>query len=377
MLRVVWQIFAVSTDLQSGPGSPGTAAAGMHSARHSRDDLDEERVKATKEPKDSKFTQQELRAWRPVLTPCWVTFFFFLLGVFMIPIGVACLIASKKVVELSSRYDHIPECSGYKDNNRDREQAVIQGGGLTCTVNFTVERDLRPPVFLYYELENYYQNHRRYVKSRSQAQLVGGKPTASDLKDCEPKLKINNSAIINPCGLTAWSFFNDSYTVAVQHQTAAVQTLHVRADEIAWKSDIQHKFGDYHPDNLNTVEHLRGGGQINGTVREDQHFIVWMRTAAMPHFRKLWGIVDERIPAGSTLQVMVSNRYNTYRFGGKKSVVFSTTSWLGGRNDFLGIAYITSGTISVLCGVMFFLLHLQFPRKQGDERFLSWNKGTH
>jgi len=25
---------------------------------------------------------------------------------------------------------------------------------------------------------------------------------------------------------------------------------------------------------------------------EDQHFIVWMRTAGLPDFRKLWGKID-------------------------------------------------------------------------------------
>lgn len=146
-----------------------------------------------------------------------------------------------------------------------------------------------------------------------------------------------------------------------------------RCDSIAWKSDVDVKFGNFTPHNLNTVESLRGGGMINGTVKEDQHFIVWMRTAAMPRFRKLWGVIDQTIPANTTVAINIYNRYNTYRFDGHKSVVFTTTTWLGGRNDFLGIAYITSGVVSMFCSLMFFLLHMQFPRNHGDDRFLSWN----
>ena len=45
-------------------------------------------------------------------------------------------------------------------------------------------------LFLYYQLDNFYQNHRRYVKSRSNTQLNGGDGklmSASDVKsDCDP-----------------------------------------------------------------------------------------------------------------------------------------------------------------------------------------------
>ena len=32
---------------------------------------------------------------------------------------------------------------------------------------------MKAPVYVYYELDNFYQNHRRYVKSRSDSQLEG------------------------------------------------------------------------------------------------------------------------------------------------------------------------------------------------------------
>ena len=81
-----------------------------------------------------------------------------------------------------------------------------------CTVSLTVPEDMEPPVYVYYELENFYQNHRRYVKSRDDVQLREGKLlTASDLSDCEPLIQSQNgtkSPIRHPCGLIAGSFFN-------------------------------------------------------------------------------------------------------------------------------------------------------------------------
>jgi LEM3 (ligand-effect modulator 3) family / CDC50 family len=57
-----------------------------------------------------------------------------------------------------------------------------------------------------------------------------------------------------------------------------------------------------------------------GPVKEDEHFIVWMRTAALPNFRKLWGRIETDIPAGAAIRISIRNRYNSYRFGGKKKV---------------------------------------------------------
>ena len=90
---------------------------------------------------------------------------------------------------------------------------------------FSLEEDLKAPVYFYYQLENFYQNHRRYVKSRSFEQLRGEKNPNID--DCDPVKKnsdipavksisgqvLDPNADANPCGLVAKSFFNDTYTL--------------------------------------------------------------------------------------------------------------------------------------------------------------------
>ena len=49
-------------------------------------------------------------------------------------------------------------------------------------------------------------------------------------------------------------------------------------------------------------------------------------------------------------------------FEGTKSIVISTSSWLGGKNPFLGIAYMTVGAISVFLGLVFLLKNHFSPR---------------
>ena len=79
-------------------------------------------------------------------------------------------------------------------------------------------------VFIYYELENFYQNHRRYVKSRDDKQLLGNKKIADGVNtDCQPfdKCKKGDGECMNgfdkdlpdetpflPCGAIANSLFS-------------------------------------------------------------------------------------------------------------------------------------------------------------------------
>lgn len=56
---------------------------------------------------------------------------------------------------------------------------------------------------------------RRYVGGRNNAQLRGVQESPSNLKSCDPELYLgrDTSAVIDPCGIVAWSYFNDTYQV--------------------------------------------------------------------------------------------------------------------------------------------------------------------
>ena len=78
-----------------------------------------------------------------------------------------------------------------------------------------------------------------------------------------------------------------------------------------------------------------------------------MSTAGLPKFRKLWGKIEQDLPAGD-YDVSIVNSYDVSSFNGQKHVVLSTTSIFGGKNDFLGVIYIISGGIALLGSALIF-----------------------
>lgn len=106
-----------------------------------------------------------------------------------------------------------------------------------CRVGFTLERDFVGDVFMYYGLTNFYQNHRRYVKSRDDNQLLG-EFTDKVSSDCQPfDTGINGKSIV-PCGAIANSLFNDTLVLI----STAKGEVPVLKTGIAWPSDKEIKF---------------------------------------------------------------------------------------------------------------------------------------
>ena len=112
-------------------------------------------------------------------------------------------------------------------------------------------------VYVYYHLDNFYQNHRRYVKSRSFSQLQGNYLGVDSLTECDPITK--NTHLVSsyrayadgtpfgpsdmelpavPCGLVAKSVFNDTYLFQKKDGT----NIPINEKGIAWQSDIDYKF---------------------------------------------------------------------------------------------------------------------------------------
>jgi len=342
----------------------------------------------TRRPPNTSFRQQTMKAWRPILTPMWVIGTLMVVGLLFLPIGAICLVASQGIVEvISVPYDEyccVKNCGAEDSGRVDRNP---------CILPITVPETMRQPINMYYMVEGFYQNHRRYVKSRSDEQLrgdVGIKPSA--LIDCPPRAYADPNGpdtvenAINPCGLIAWSVFNDTFALKKTDGSEVA----VSKKGIAWESDVRDKFKNSKETGSNFPPFA---GQAcepgDGTCVEDEDFIVWMRTAALPTFRKLYRFVEEDLQPGN-YTVVIQNGvgasprnpatnepqttlYPVHTFGGHKYVVLTTTAWIGGKNDFLGYAYMIVGSVSVALALAFLIKHLQSPRILGDTDYLvSW-----
>ena len=76
------------------------------------------------------------------------------------------------------------------------------------TTFLIISCNFQDDVFIYYGLTNYYQNHRRYVKSRDDSQLLGDL-SKSPSSDCAPYDRTEDKKVpIAPCGAIANSLFN-------------------------------------------------------------------------------------------------------------------------------------------------------------------------
>jgi len=298
------------------------------------------------------FSQQRMRGYKPILTPLPCIVLFYILAFVFLAFGIVLVVFSYQAQHSKTyRYDNVCPL------------------GATCQIRFHLDHDLDEPVYLYYRMEEFYQNYRRYVNSRSNDQLQGEHPNDYDeLEDCYPKISLDDEdskdAVFLPCGLVAHSFMNDTFTV--REDNAERSILKQTNDDIAWSSDKRRLFDD---PGSNT-----DGVRIPGIFSFDyEPFIVWMRTAALPSFYKLAKIIKEDMKEG-VYRIDIDNNYDVSEWHGKKYFRFSTVTWLGGRNNFIGWAFLVIAVGLAVFATILLILQCIHSRKQGDPSYLNWDK---
>jgi len=308
-------------------------------------DADAKLVKVDKLP-DSNFQQQNLKAWQPLLTPGWVVVYFIVLGLILVPLGVIALQVTAPVVETDEvRYDNLP---------RDAFNNTI--------VSINIPADMSPPIFFYYKLTDFYQNHRLYVKSRDSNQLKGLAVASTDLDTkCAPLSRDHNDKLLYPCGLIAQSYFTDNFSNPMLDNS----NVGWSQKGISWQADREKfmPFTDFNNATMSLTNYFNGLSTIDHTAED---FMVWMRTSGLPTFMKLRYIINSPLQKGQIFSFTVNNVFDVTTFQGQKGVVLSTMSTLGGRNPFLGYFGIGIGCLCFLFAFGSGVLTLVRPRKLGD-----------
>jgi hypothetical protein len=378
---------------------------------------DEKKAKSRR-PANTAFRQQRLKAWQPILTPKTVLPIFFVVGIVFAIIGGLLLWASAQVEEISIDYSscktdaptdgevvEIPSnlvSSHFRSSNAfgqppkwSRKQIKHNWGKnnpvdtTVCHLEFDVSNDIGPPVLFYYRLTNFYQNHRRYVKSQDPDQLLGHAQSNGSISSgpCDP-LRIDDETkkAYYPCGLIANSLFNDTFHSPILQNVGngdaeSQQEYTMTNQGIAWASD-KDLYGEteYKMDQVVPPPNWKQrypNGYTKDTpfpnLKEWEEFQVWMRTAGLPTFSKLARRNDTTAMPAGRYEIDIFDYFDVKEYGGTKSILISTRTVMGGKNPFLGIAYVVVGGICVLLGVLFTVTRLIKPRKLGDHTYLSWN----
>eukprot|EP00347_Sterkiella_histriomuscorum_P023074 403336051 len=213
---------------------------------------------------------------------------------------------------------------------------------------------------IYYELENFYANHRKFVKSRSFKQLAG--KDASDLEtSCTPittfwdlydtmskdklqKLSQMTSADMNqylsqqayPCGLIGKYIFNDTYQII---KSVSRKVVKIDETNIAHDVDRNYRFKARNKDSYIDIE--------------NEHTMVWYQMESFSNFIKLYGHINTQLKVNETYIFIIEDNYQMDNFDGKKYIYLSEVNDFGGKNLFLGIALLVmSGVVVILMAVL-------------------------
>jgi LEM3 (ligand-effect modulator 3) family / CDC50 family len=309
-----------------------------------KDSHNDPKKQKSRRPANTAFKQQRLKAWQPILTPKTVLPIFFAVGIIFAPIGGLLLWASAMVQELqidytdcnstaTADYTPIPDSkvfSSFKSSNSTaKPQWKMQRQRVTpphsveldapvCTIQFSIPNDIGPPVFLYYRLTNFYQNHRRYVKSLDTDQLEGHFVSNSTISSsaCNPiKLDPHGKAYY-PCGLIANSLFNDTIHSPIALNSPgqqSAQTYRMTNKGISWSSDgelytkTKYNNSQVSPPPNWALRYPDGYTEANPIpdLSKYEEFQVWMRTAALPTFSKLALRNDNDVMPKGTYEISI------------------------------------------------------------------------
>ena len=239
-----------------------------------------------------------------------------------------------------------------------------------CTISLSIEKTLESPIFVYYKLENFFSNHREFVKSKLYPQLRG--ESVSDTSNCDNMKTykdlfgdndenrvsftgqpLNPKDLMDPCGLIARSFFNDTFALLKGNES-----IKINETGIVYSSDKKYMFKRNENPNNQWID------------VENEHFMVWMNMELFSTFLKKWGHIDKDLEAG-TYDIEIENNWVNNDWDTKKYFVIVSPGKFGNKT-FIGYVLIIGATLSIITIIIIILCGWGNLKKFEPEK-INWD----
>lgn len=349
--------------------------------------------KTSRKPLNTAFRQQRLKAWQPNLSPQGIIPMLVVITLVFAPIGVGLLVSVLRTQTLVINYEQchlqantngfetIPreyvESNFHKSPQMDPQWRLIRNdannlNNITCQLLFEIPNNIKSPLYVYYHLTNYYQNHRKYIESFDINQLKGAALFPHQLDtNCHPFKEIDGKSIY-PCGVIANTLFNDTFTHKLTNINDDKLSVPLTNEGIAWHTD-KHR---YKPTKYNASQivpppnwyHMFPNGYTDDNIpnlQTWQELQVWMRGSALPKFYKLalHNTSTHLEVQSGTYTTDIGLNYPVLSFNGTKAFVLTTSHITGARNITLSIVYFIIAGLSALFAIVFLIFVLIKPKQ--------------
>lgn len=258
------------------------------------------------------------------------------------------------LLSIAGSFEEIVVPYSYKDNSKV----------------FTVEKDLKGPVLVWYEIPDLSLNHKSAVAGKDSA-LWGGFISnyqcdgASSLKDAlwrrpssplfQAMLSSGGVDAFRPCGLVVMASFTDTFAAYSSKGTKVVfdsSDLSMDKDKDMYKKKIEIVSGGAAP-----VYTIKGSQSWLKSQEALERFEVWYRTPASSVVRHIYARINDGLPAGQySLNFSVNDPVYEKRWSvSEKRIVISESKTLGsvGACTALGIFCILIASFEAIMTVIF------------------------